>query len=338
MSTRKHHPLEPAWRDLYVDKGDRMPPVQQIAGAIRHKIATNRITPGDTVPSVRALAAWLGVTPATVARAYAVLKEEHLVESRAGAGSVVVDLDHIDETAQQRSLEAAQSMLAQAVHSLRALGLSSDTIRQALEACLSSVAERRRIVVVGGSPDVAAKYGRILAGELERHAVDVTHLTLAELEDPDPTVELLLRSCERAITLLSFQRRVQAAMSRFGLPVTTLLTEVTFQTLSKLESIPLDHTVLLVAEDEYRSTGIGMVRAYCDEDRLLIARDVDIPALRDIAAHADTIVHTLGTSDLVRKVVRPDQDRLELEFQPRPDALQRITRILRDVVDVPASA
>lgn len=62
---------------------------RQIADGLRLAVAAGRLAPGDDVPSVRALAARLGVNPNTVARAYRELERERLVETRRGAGTFV---------------------------------------------------------------------------------------------------------------------------------------------------------------------------------------------------------------------------------------------------------
>lgn len=67
------------------------PPYRQIADEIRGWITTGALRPGDRVPSVRQIARRWGVAIATATRVVAVLREEGLVESRVGSGTVVGD-------------------------------------------------------------------------------------------------------------------------------------------------------------------------------------------------------------------------------------------------------
>jgi GntR family transcriptional regulator len=66
--------------------GSDTPIYKQITDQIRLAAATGKLATGDQLPSVRALAEELVVNPNTVARAYADLAREGLIESRAGRG------------------------------------------------------------------------------------------------------------------------------------------------------------------------------------------------------------------------------------------------------------
>ena len=69
-----------------IHTGSNTPIYQQITGQARLAVAGGRLAPGDQLPSVRALAEELVVNPNTVARAYADLTREGLLEARAGRG------------------------------------------------------------------------------------------------------------------------------------------------------------------------------------------------------------------------------------------------------------
>ncbi len=61
----------------------------QIAESIRRDILNNKLTPGDRLPSVRALSQQWGCTQGTVQRAYHELSQQGLLDSRAGKGTIV---------------------------------------------------------------------------------------------------------------------------------------------------------------------------------------------------------------------------------------------------------
>src|SRR4051794_11566605 len=69
------------------DISDRGP--RGIAGALAHQINAGELAPGDRLPTVRDVAAQLGVSPATVSEAWQALRRAGLVESRGRAGSFV---------------------------------------------------------------------------------------------------------------------------------------------------------------------------------------------------------------------------------------------------------
>lgn len=66
---------------------DGMPIYQQILRHVKLGIAGGTIAPGDALPSRRVLSALLGVNPNTVQKAYRLLEEEGLIQSRSGAKS-----------------------------------------------------------------------------------------------------------------------------------------------------------------------------------------------------------------------------------------------------------
>jgi DNA-binding transcriptional regulator YhcF (GntR family) len=68
---------------------DSGPAYLRIADAIRHRIATGDLHPGDRVPSTRQVVRDFGVAMATATRALAVLRDEGLVVTRSGSGTVV---------------------------------------------------------------------------------------------------------------------------------------------------------------------------------------------------------------------------------------------------------
>jgi len=73
-----------------ISTGSTTPIYRQITEQVRLAVATAKLDVGDQLPSVRALAEELVVNPNTVARAYADLAREGVIESRAGRGVFVI--------------------------------------------------------------------------------------------------------------------------------------------------------------------------------------------------------------------------------------------------------
>jgi GntR family transcriptional regulator len=76
-----------AW--ISVDPRDPTPIYAQLERALRASIATNRLKPGDQLPTVRQLAVDLQVNANTVARVYAELERAGVIETRRGVGSFI---------------------------------------------------------------------------------------------------------------------------------------------------------------------------------------------------------------------------------------------------------
>ena len=102
---------------------DGMPIYLQIVRHIKRDIVSTTIQNGDEVPSRRVLSALLGVNPNTIQKAYRILEEEGLMESRSGAKSVMrLNPENI---AQIRS-ELLENDALTIIHSLKQMGLSKN--------------------------------------------------------------------------------------------------------------------------------------------------------------------------------------------------------------------
>lgn len=74
---------------IEIDPRDSTPIYAQIERALRAAIATGRLKLGDQLPTVRQLAVELSVNANTVARVYAELEHQGVLETRRGVGSFV---------------------------------------------------------------------------------------------------------------------------------------------------------------------------------------------------------------------------------------------------------
>jgi GntR family transcriptional regulator len=74
---------------LQVDQRDATPIYSQIERGLRAAIASGRLTVGDQLPTVRQLAVDLSVNANTVARVYAELERQGVIETRRGVGSFI---------------------------------------------------------------------------------------------------------------------------------------------------------------------------------------------------------------------------------------------------------
>jgi GntR family transcriptional regulator len=72
-----------------IDLGSGVPPYEQIRAQVAGHVASGALRVGDRLPTVRALAADLGIATGTVARAYRELEAEGVVAGRRRLGTVV---------------------------------------------------------------------------------------------------------------------------------------------------------------------------------------------------------------------------------------------------------
>ena len=113
---------------ITVDHESPVPPYEQVREQVRAQVEAGELSPGTKLPTVRRLAADLGLAANTVARAYRELEALGVIETRGRAGSVVSG-DGVAQAARQAAHEYVEKQ--------RALGIGRDDavdlVRRAFE-------------------------------------------------------------------------------------------------------------------------------------------------------------------------------------------------------------
>lgn len=102
------------------------PIYRQIVDQTCQLVASGQLPPGEHLPSVRAMAADLGVNPMTVSKAYSLLERDGIVSRRRGLGMIV----------EQAKITPAETIRPQAlalVEAARRLRLTRRDIAQAID-------------------------------------------------------------------------------------------------------------------------------------------------------------------------------------------------------------
>lgn len=102
---------------------DGTPVYLQIINFIKRGAIAGTIRDGDELPSRRVLSALLGINPNTVQKAFHILEEEHLMESRTGAKSCMT---LPPETLARLRREVLSDELRAMARTLRQMGISWD--------------------------------------------------------------------------------------------------------------------------------------------------------------------------------------------------------------------
>jgi GntR family transcriptional regulator len=75
--------------DFTLDPKSGVPIYRQIQDLIRYGVGSRKLRPGEQLPTVRALAVELSVTPSTVIKAYTELEREGLLTTEQGSGTFI---------------------------------------------------------------------------------------------------------------------------------------------------------------------------------------------------------------------------------------------------------
>jgi GntR family transcriptional regulator len=119
----------PNWLDVNPRSG--IPIYVQLVQQIRHALEVGILQPGESLPTVRQLAAELTIAPNTIVKAYSELENLGLIESRPGVGTTVsADLNG-RLPAQQREdvLERLRSVIRDASQ----MSISESELRSSVE-------------------------------------------------------------------------------------------------------------------------------------------------------------------------------------------------------------
>ncbi len=115
-----------------IDPRSPTPLYEQIAARIRVAVAAGELTPGDSLPSVRALARSLRVNPATVVQAYRDLAADGFVEMRHGQGTFIQEVPTYlrDEERHTQATKLVRKLLQDGAR----LGIGAEELARAFNA------------------------------------------------------------------------------------------------------------------------------------------------------------------------------------------------------------
>jgi len=116
---------------IVIDATSPTPPYEQLRVQVARQIADHTLAVGTRLPTVRQLAADLGLAVNTVGRAYRELEEAGLIETRGRAGSFV-------SAAGEKGRERAQRAAADYAAVVTSVGIDVDEAIRIVRAALTS--------------------------------------------------------------------------------------------------------------------------------------------------------------------------------------------------------
>ena len=117
-----------------IDVRGAMPLHAQLERSIRVAIASNRLTPGDQLPTVRQLAVSLRINANTVAKVYTHLERTGALETRRGVGTFVAEPAAPVAARHQEARDAElRDIATRALADASAHGFTAADLRRALQ-------------------------------------------------------------------------------------------------------------------------------------------------------------------------------------------------------------
>ena len=125
----------PIW--LEVDPRSGVPLYVQLVEQIKRAVQVGILRPGESLPTVRRLAAELHIALNTIVKAYAELETLGIIETRGGAGTVI--RAGVDEVLRPQAMDRLRERLRTLANDAAALQVSEDDLREWIEAELRRV-------------------------------------------------------------------------------------------------------------------------------------------------------------------------------------------------------
>jgi GntR family transcriptional regulator len=128
--------------NILINTGSNVPIYKQITEQVRRAVATGRLAVPDQLPSVRALAESLVLNPNTVARAYADLAREGVIETRPGRGVFLIPKRRV--LAREEGRRRLEPLMNTLISEGLAMDFSPEELQEAFARKLSQWRNERR--------------------------------------------------------------------------------------------------------------------------------------------------------------------------------------------------
>lgn len=117
--------------EIIISNNRNKPIYEQIKDQIIEMIMTNQLSPGEKIPSIRALAKQLKVSIITVQRAYEDLQREGFIETEIGRGTFVLEPNM--DLLREENLKKIETLLEEAVYLAKSSRLEYESLLKILE-------------------------------------------------------------------------------------------------------------------------------------------------------------------------------------------------------------
>lgn len=276
---------------LSLDRRGSISLTDQLKAQIRYQIASGHLPAGARIPPVRTLAGFLRVNRNTVARAYAELEAEGVLDATPGRGTFVV------WSAPSRPPQVLATQIDRLLSAAQAAGVSLDDL---VASVIVRAGRRRgrarpRLGFIECNPVDLAYFSRLV-----RHSVEV------------PVVPMLLdelpaRLAGVDLVATTFFHVEDARARAGGLEVVGLMALPDFATLEEVSRLPKAQAVALVCatREGVTSKARSLAAVGLRTPRLVMGTLDDPESLADALARSQVVLAAPRVLDRIRAHIRP---------------------------------
>jgi hypothetical protein len=107
-------------------------------------------------------------------------------------------------------------------------------------------------------------------------------------------------------------------------PVSIIFTELNLRTVERLSAIPPNAKTLIVVEERYRNSVLGILLQHILKENVEVLHKIDRKSLEKNLARCEFVVHSLAMGDLVAECVTEKHTTILMDYEARPDALAKL--------------
>ncbi len=316
---------------LHVRRESPVPVFLQLKSQLEYLIVTGKLPPGHRLPSIRRVARFLGVGPATVVRAYQELVNAGLAVSNESVGFFVTGAEPAWSRPHARVRDQVTALLENAVQE----GLSID---QVLQIFLAQVAEfrvsqaRPEIIVVckpGGRIEELAMHLRHALADL---GVEVTGVGLDDIGADLAGWMPRLQKAQCVVSLMFDVQQARSLLAGRGIEVMPLLGALREDTRDRIISLPAGTRVGIVSGSV--DFVDGMITAATSLNPGLVITGAcdssDQQVIGQLLAQSDCIIYGTLARQVIDRQLPSSAESIELIYIPDDSSIQRLRRLLRD--------
>lgn len=306
-----------------LDPNSVIPLYIQIRSRLEYMIGTGALPTGTQVPSVRELAAQLGIAPMTVQQAYRELQQKGLLETQRGRGTFVPQITTFTLKDSERTTPL-RKLIDAVITQGRQQGLSLEEIRLVFE---DRLALRERGLQIGfvGIRDAMHKYANLIQASLAKLRATVSPVSLEELRVSPEALHHLLDNYDLLVTLLFHYREVVDMTAGTSTHILPIISELSNQTLESIALLPTDAKIGLICHRTSLTNYMATIRLYRPpEQEILLSDPEDEASLAQLLENVSVILHTTVLTGFVQERVPPAIPLIELKHVPNSDSLDRV--------------
>jgi len=310
-----------------------IPIAEQIKGQIIYAISLGTLQPGETLPSVRALAGILKISPVTVSKVYRELIEKSLLISKPYVGVFVNEMGltngkNHDEITQQN----LQTIFTQAIRHAKLMGYSMEEIRTAFSQADENLANadvQKTILMISNFSNATHYYAQEIEAMLQDLNVKVVPLTLEDMDTKLPELLPEIKNAQLALTIPARLQKVREILEPEYCRVVAVAFQVSQITVQRLTAIKPDQKIGIVSTyPEYVHTMLNELAAHNPIIRSpLVALISQEELVKDMLTEIDVLIYASG-SDIVKEWAPKDLELFEFLHAPNPESISRLKPLL----------